>query len=165
MDIYNSTLGNDIEPTSLTQCGYQRPNDAYCGGWGFRQLNVLHAITYLLSWPMDEALFIVISSPVPWKPYSKSSSMIEIKWSVLGNCGDVFTVSINLDEVNIANVSNTADSYELDTKNLAIGKHDLSVYALECLSVLRLSYQELSPELTGADRKIPQDYVYFSVGS
>lgn len=33
VDIYNSTLGNDMEPTSLTECAYRRPDDRRCGGW------------------------------------------------------------------------------------------------------------------------------------
>ncbi len=166
VDIYNSTLGNDIEPTSLTQCGYERPNNAYCGGWGFRQLNVLHAITYLLSNPMAESLFVVISNPVPWKPYSKSNSMFEIKWTQSGNCNNnQFTVSIDLDELNIANVSSTAESYQLETKDLSIGFHSLSIYSLDCLSALSLSYEYLSPVLSGNNMIIPRDYIEFTVGS
>lgn len=33
VDIYNATLGNDMEPTSLTECAYVRPNNRRCGGW------------------------------------------------------------------------------------------------------------------------------------
>ena len=36
-------LSNDIEPTSLTECGYVRPGDSGCGGWGFYYLNLLAA--------------------------------------------------------------------------------------------------------------------------
>ena len=115
---------------------------------------------------MANSLFIAISNPVPWKPYSKSSRIIEIKWTQLGNCnGNQFTVSIDLDGNNIANVDSAVGSYQLNTTNVVIGEHQLSVYALKCVSVLRLSYQELSPVLSGNDMIIPRDYVQFSIGS
>jgi len=42
-DSYNVSLSNDIEPISLTDCGYVRPHDRSCGGWGFFYLNMLSA--------------------------------------------------------------------------------------------------------------------------
>jgi hypothetical protein len=46
-DSYNVTLSNDIEPTSLTECGHVRQGDAGCGGWGFFYLNLMRATVAL----------------------------------------------------------------------------------------------------------------------
>ena len=32
-DTFNATLTDDIEPTSLTECGDVKPGDTRCGGW------------------------------------------------------------------------------------------------------------------------------------
>merc|ERR1712072_415010 len=47
-DGYNYTYSNDLEPTDLNECGYVRPDDRRCGGWGFYWLNVLRASGQLL---------------------------------------------------------------------------------------------------------------------
>eukprot|EP01083_Nonionella_stella_P037178 101371_1 len=170
-DIYNSTLGNDIEPASLTQCGYIRPNDAYCGGWGFRQLNILHSITYLLSSAAQscKSLFLVISNPVPWKHHSKAldGNVIEVKWVELGQCNDnnQFMVMIILDTINIYNVSNMVESYQLNTADLSIGTHIIQIIASQCYSVLDLSYECLSPILSGNDMISTNDAVQFTIQS
>ena len=39
-DEYNSSLSDDIEPTSLTECADIRPGDSVCSGWGFLFLNL-----------------------------------------------------------------------------------------------------------------------------
>lgn len=36
-------MTDDIEPTSLTECGDVKLNDTRCGGWGFTSLNYLRA--------------------------------------------------------------------------------------------------------------------------
>ena len=43
-DTYNNSLTDDIEPTSLTECGDVKANDTSCGGWGCTALNVLRAL-------------------------------------------------------------------------------------------------------------------------
>ncbi|EDQ86421.1 uncharacterized protein MONBRDRAFT_28297 [Monosiga brevicollis MX1] len=84
VDIYNSTLGNDMEPTDLVQCAYQRPDDLHCGGWlwlknrappqqradigcwvrGYRSLNMLRGATALMSDP-EVALNVMFTVQAP----------------------------------------------------------------------------------------------------
>eukprot|EP00045_Choanoeca_perplexa_P012012 m.129474 g.129474 ORF g.129474 m.129474 type:complete len:574 (-) comp15850_c0_seq6:226-1947(-) len=61
-DIYNTSLGNDMEPLSLTECGYPRPGTV-CGGWGYRYLNLLKAGIMRLGGDDTSSTLMAIASP------------------------------------------------------------------------------------------------------
>ena len=149
VDIYNSTLGNDMEPTSLTACGYQRPNNAYCGGWGFRYVNILQAILYTMDTQLqlqlqsnmdgdinnssDNSMFLVISQPVPWLSYSLNgtldgktkgsaddSELLNVGWVTLGYCEYLSKFSVWVDGIFVNYVSKNVSQYQVNLAQMNI---------------------------------------------
>eukprot|EP01083_Nonionella_stella_P033939 92849_1 len=160
LDIYNSTLGQDIEPTSLTQCGYYRPYNAYCGGWGFRRLNILKAIIYNVN-INPNSYFMIIQNPVPWTTYSKSynHATLNVSWVVLGKCNDN-TFDIYVDQ-NKINTVKDKEYYNMDTSTLNNGYHSVGIVAVNCQTQLLLADNKLSNILNPPI--VPTDAVSFLV--
>lgn len=70
-----------MEPTSLQACGYKRPGVA-CGGYGFRQLNLLRAMG---DWVKDPAAlagstFLFITSPAVG---TTANASLSVSWSAI----------------------------------------------------------------------------------
>lgn len=82
VDIYSSELGNDMEPTDLRACGYARPGVA-CGGYGWRQYNLLR---FLTAWTMDasvaanENVIFITSPPAGFAINGSSNWTVSTEW-------------------------------------------------------------------------------------
>jgi hypothetical protein len=138
VDIYNSTLGNDMEPTSLTACGYTRPGNAYCGGWGFRFANMIAALSRLIN-GNESTLLVVVQEPVPWKsiPMSDATTVSVV---LLGSCAGINRLLIRVDDGSVVrqsfpvpsmtNLSLRILNLTVSTLGLASGSHDLVVETL-----------------------------------
>jgi hypothetical protein len=97
VDIYNATFGNDMEPTSLTACGLvARPDNAYCGGWGFRFVNILRGLRHILDSSTSSSLLVVIQRPVPWLPMSRGDDLV-VMFVTLGQCQGLSHFSLWID--------------------------------------------------------------------
>jgi hypothetical protein len=141
VDIYNATFGNDMEPTSLSACGLvSRPDNAYCGGWGFRYLNILRGLRHILDADMriveQQSLLVVVKHPVPWLAVSRGEDLV-VTFVTLGRCQNLgyFTILVDnstspisvpaksMDDVQYAH---TVSSSVLQA--LAPGWHELHVF-------------------------------------
>lgn len=100
-DEYNSSMSDDIEPTSLTECAGIRPGDSVCSGWGFKFLNLQRAFVSLLSgYYPDRAdqttqipSLLTIAVPTNRELVSIASGRsVYVEWAVLGALADSFHV-------------------------------------------------------------------------
>ena len=166
VDIYNATFGNDMEPTSMTACGLAaRPNNAYCGGWGFRYINILRGIRHILNHDgrqNSESLLVVIQTPVPWKGAISASNPLPVTFVTLGHCTNLasFHLWFGLEQKETAAVVNATSTgegkYSADIPSSIIsqqgsGWHALHVAARKsngdaCRASVHLAYDELSVE-------------------
>jgi hypothetical protein len=86
-DSYNVSLSNDMEPTSLTECGHVRKGDRACGGWGFTYLNLLRATVEIFNNPDSGSSVIALQEPQPY-------DVVGLRDVLCGQGGD--TVSMRL---------------------------------------------------------------------
>lgn len=89
VDIYSAELGNDMEPTDLRSCGYRRPGVA-CGGYGWRQLNLLR---FVAAWAREQAVaanetvLAVSSPPVGFALNGSASLSLGVLWARFDEAG------------------------------------------------------------------------------
>jgi len=90
VDIFSSELGNDMEPTDLRTCGYRRWGVA-CGGYGWRQLNLLR---WGARWAADpagaagnETMLFVTWPPVGWAVNSSATVELRVLWALFDDAG------------------------------------------------------------------------------
>eukprot|EP00730_Choanoeca_flexa_P002907 TRINITY_DN11224_c0_g1_i3.p1 TRINITY_DN11224_c0_g1~~TRINITY_DN11224_c0_g1_i3.p1 ORF type:complete len:572 (+),score=75.70 TRINITY_DN11224_c0_g1_i3:2-1717(+) len=88
-DIYNTSLGNDMEPLSLTECGYPRPNTT-CGGWGYRYLNFLRGAVMRISSQDTASSIFTVASP---RYGATVARQMQVEYEVLGPQPDEVVVS------------------------------------------------------------------------
>ena len=102
-DEYNSTMSDDIEPTSLTECAGIRPGDSVCSGWGFKFLNLQRAFVSLLSGDYPDRAdqtaqaptLLTIATPTNRELVSIAAGRpVYVEWAVLGALADSFHVSL-----------------------------------------------------------------------
>ena len=91
-DIYNVTYGNDMEPVSMTECGYRG-----CGGWGYYYLNLLQATTTLLhqSNGRGSVDWSIVGVGRPAVDEIVTGNKMEVMWNVIGKPGDKIEIFID----------------------------------------------------------------------
>jgi len=135
-DSYNVSLSNDIEPTSLTDCGYARPNDRPCGGWGFRPLNLLSAMMTQLRSPSDSTNLITLVSPLPLSTYSQQSPVV-VQWATYGSVGSGFSVAV--DGQVVARAPQSPVSFIPSDHGISAGSHVVTVTCSDCTTTRGVS--------------------------
>jgi hypothetical protein len=116
LDEYSDELSDDIEPVSLTSCGYRNNY----GDWGFYYLNLTHALMDIFRGVRKESTLLSVDYMVI------SKSEINLHWSVAGVAPKDFTVAIDgkaiLKEI-------TETSCKVSVNGLKLGKHTITVIA------------------------------------
>ena len=136
-DTYNNSLTDDIEPTSLTECGDVKANDTRCGGWGFTALNFLRAAIWAgLRDPTAgadaEPCVLAIVTPDDESRFAAGTDQIEITWRTLAPVGDAVKFAVQIDGAQAecaVRRGSDASSCTVDTSHLESGEHVLAVSA------------------------------------
>eukprot|EP00041_Stephanoeca_diplocostata_P025064 m.648631 g.648631 ORF g.648631 m.648631 type:complete len:238 (-) comp22662_c0_seq9:722-1435(-) len=106
VDSYNLSLTNDMEPVSLTECGYTRPGDQgqlpRCDtGWGMFPVNLLRASLGALRGEVQNSVLRILT-PEPGAVANTSTMVVE--WTIIGTGSDgLFTVEV--DGIPVGNTS------------------------------------------------------------
>ena len=100
-DEFNSSLSDDIEPTSLTECADIRPGDSVCSGWGFLFLNLQRAFVAMLGGSYPDAppgssmapSLLTIATPTN-REVVDVTKKISVSWVLLGTAAESFTIEL-----------------------------------------------------------------------
>jgi hypothetical protein len=154
----NATLSDDIEPTSLTECGDVKHGDT-CGGWGFSALNYLRAAIWAGLRNYSDSVnghedshpcVLAILQPDDESKFAAGTARINVKWRTLAASAET-NFSTHVDGVrHHCNVSrgNDESSCEVDVSHLQSGEHVLTVTAAQGawtrLDVSRDNFQPFS---------------------
>ena len=141
VDSYNVSLTNDMEPISLSECAYVRPGDKgrlpICdSGWGFFSLNLLKASLATFR-GVKKSTVIRILSPMARAPVLDAEK-VNVTWTTIGDGANgpfLILVDGNPNEL----VKDASKSALLNLKDIAPGKHTLSVVALDGWTRFQLS--------------------------
>eukprot|EP01088_Endostelium_zonatum_P009712 TRINITY_DN23018_c0_g1_i1.p1 TRINITY_DN23018_c0_g1~~TRINITY_DN23018_c0_g1_i1.p1 ORF type:complete len:591 (-),score=112.18 TRINITY_DN23018_c0_g1_i1:2-1774(-) len=152
-DIYNITLGNDLEPVSMSECGYRG-----CGGYGYYYLNLLQATTTLLhqSNGRGDVDWAVLGVGKPTLGQNVSGSEMEVMWNVIGKLGD--KIEIYVDKKLVKTVEDFAESGSVmvSLKGLAVGaKHVLEFFMYGTRTPFDLPYTKLGEGYHRKNMKSP----------
>jgi hypothetical protein len=105
-DEYNSSMSDDIEPTSLTECAGIRSGDSVCSGWGHLFLNLQRAFVAMLSGdypaPRGDAAaaagvsptLLTIAAPTNRQLVNVATRTIFVEWVLLGATPSSFHISL-----------------------------------------------------------------------
>ena len=99
-DEYNSSMSDDGEPTSLTECAYVRTSDSVCSGWGLLFLNLQRALAALLGGSYadpgagDDSTPNLLTIAWPTNRQPVHVGPIRITWALLGTTPGSFSVSL-----------------------------------------------------------------------
>lgn len=140
-DSYNVSLSNDLEPTSLTDCGVARPNDRGCVGWGFAPLNMLSAMLYLVGNPAAKSTVMALQAPLRGASYG-SGTPLAIEWVVVGTPASTFEVFLDGNAV-ISSVSSTSATLDLAKLGVTSGTHTVTVRCVGCTTLFPISQTAL----------------------
>jgi hypothetical protein len=159
-DTYNSTLSDDIEPTSLTECGDIKPGDERCGGWGFTPLNYLrasiwaglrHAAQSNESNTTQHPCVLAIVSPDDESQFLSSSGPIEVTWRTLTPIAPRVKFTVQLDGVDqrcvVHHREDTSSCLLNFSRPIPPGKHLLSVAAEGAWTLLDVSRDRFDAQL------------------
>ena len=140
VDSYNSSLTNDMEPISLSECAYVRPGDKgqlpVCNtGWGYFPLNLLKASLSVFRGVVDRVSVLRIMEPLEGAiidvPRKGKTTSFNITWAMIGSGMDgPFDVYLNntVVKTNIMNVrSTTVNTMKLEEKGLILKPGSLNV--------------------------------------
>ena len=144
VDSYNASLTNDMEPISLTECGYVRPGDAgqmpVCNtGWGFFPYNLLAAsVATYRGQPQSTVLRVL--APAEGAAVA-APSVLNVSWAAIGaGAGGAFDVLV--DGARAARVpagGPHAVAVDLGALKLAPGAHRVDVVAADGWHRFKLS--------------------------
>eukprot|EP00040_Diaphanoeca_grandis_P041262 m.262693 g.262693 ORF g.262693 m.262693 type:complete len:1058 (-) comp46733_c0_seq1:105-3278(-) len=133
VDSYNVTFTNDMEPISMTECGYVHKDDASqtprCdSGWGFRPLNVLKSSVHIYAQSLipstpTEQLASLVRILSPHQPGVKVGELMQLEWTVLG---PAYPTDILLDGKIIKSVAAGLMSTVIDLRNRSSGSESVS---------------------------------------
>ena len=150
VDSYNTSLTNDMEPISLSECAYVRPGDKgqkpVCNtGWGFFPLNLLAASLKAYSGAVNTTLIRVMS---PMEGTTWSKPVLTVAWAAIGT-GSGGSFEVLIDGKEVASVK-TNKSVSLDLKALEIkpGAHRITVIAKDGWTRYELSNAHVDDMLT-----------------
>eukprot|EP00698_Gefionella_okellyi_P022250 TRINITY_DN7349_c0_g1_i1.p1 TRINITY_DN7349_c0_g1~~TRINITY_DN7349_c0_g1_i1.p1 ORF type:complete len:577 (-),score=127.90 TRINITY_DN7349_c0_g1_i1:63-1769(-) len=146
VDSYNASLSNDIEPTSLTACAYQRPGDRGCGGWGYYYLNLHRAMIDMYHANMVAPLSqTIVTVARPWHGQQVTDSLF-VQWDWVG--AQPSGISILVDGQIHSTVSVTSTTATVSTAGLLPGRHVVTVVAQNTQSWYELSLTQLDEKWT-----------------
>ena len=141
-DAYNISLTNDLEPTSLAECGgYQHADDAgqlpVCDtGWGFFNLNLLSSLLAVFRQslrpePNPTTVLRISEPPAPptvvSRPPLVRESTLRVEWASVGP-ETSFQVVIDKDVLPTTVVNGS--SVQLDLSAVSDGSHTVTVTAV-----------------------------------
>ncbi len=130
VDTYTAALSNDIEPTSLSGCGY-----ASCGGWGFYYLNLTRALIHLYHQPHPQTTVLAVAAPL--RGQVVCGPTLHVSWATAGAPVRRFTLLL---DGHVVTSGLAASSYTLSLAGVANGAHVLTVEANGAVSALVPSY-------------------------
>jgi hypothetical protein len=129
VDTYTENLSDDIEPTSLTDCGY-----VSCGGWGFYYLNLTRALVHMYHEVHPQSTLLAVSNPL--RGASVCGPTLQVSWTTAGAQPSGFDVLV--DGHAVASGLHVSP-YTLSLKGLAPGAHTLTVRAVGATTRYSLS--------------------------
>jgi hypothetical protein len=115
-----------MEPTSLTECGYPRPDDRACGGYGFWYLNAVRASLELYHAASKQTL-LAMSAPLNNQSVAAPGPMT-VSWTSIGAAASQF--QLLLDGEVVATLQGV-HAYSLELPALSAGVHTVTVRALD----------------------------------
>jgi hypothetical protein len=138
VDIYNSTLGNDMEPTSLTQCAYRRPNDSpYCGQ-GYFYTNLLAASISLLAGNPSQSTLLTVASPVNHSTVALASALDVVYFfsgpaptQVAVHCGQQLLATATASPIHVPSLAPCAPSADGVVQLLVVALGVDTIFALQ----------------------------------
>lgn len=142
VDTYTESLSDDIEPTSLTDCGY-----VSCGGWGFYYLNLTRALIGLYRHPNPQSTVLAVGSPLQGS--AVCGNTLGVDWTALGAKPKGYEVRVDGRTV----ARNLLHSpYTLSLAHLRPGAHVLTVVATGAATRYPLSRTSFGPLMS---RSVP----------
>ena len=120
VDTYTEPLSDDIEPTSLADCGY-----VSCGGWGFYYLNLTRALVHMYHEAQPRSTLLAVGSPL--QGASVCGPSLQVNWTTVGAPASGF--DLLLDGRTVAS-GLRASPYTLHLRGLRAGAHTLTVRAV-----------------------------------
>eukprot|EP00041_Stephanoeca_diplocostata_P025063 m.648553 g.648553 ORF g.648553 m.648553 type:complete len:623 (-) comp22662_c0_seq3:166-2034(-) len=129
VDSYNLSLTNDMEPVSLTECGYTRPGDQgqlpRCDtGWGMFPVNLLRASLGALR---GEAQNSVLRILTPEHGAVATTSTMVVEWTIIGTGSDGLFI-VKVDGIAVGNTSGQHRmTVDLDAVHIRPGAHNITV--------------------------------------
>ena len=133
MDCYNVHFNNDIEPTSLTDCGCRG-----CGGWGFYYYNLTRAFLELYHKHDPKTTLVVFGRP--GRDAVEKGSQMKVRWACAGKAPSSFTLRLD-GHVIAHNLPADTRSFHLNLRGLKPGRHALTLLANGARSDFKLSYR------------------------
>ena len=119
VDTYTEALSDDIEPTSVGDCGY-----ASCGGWGFYYLDLTRALVAMYHESHPRSTLLAVGSPL--RDADVCGASLPVSWTTVG--APPQGVELELDgHVRARGVRGSADTLAL--RGLSRGPHTLTVVA------------------------------------
>eukprot|EP00054_Salpingoeca_dolichothecata_P005104 m.33155 g.33155 ORF g.33155 m.33155 type:complete len:511 (-) comp15155_c0_seq1:25-1557(-) len=160
VDSYNATLSNDMEPVSLTECGYRRPNDRTCGGWGFQPLNLIRATLALMFQAVSGQNILTIHTPVTLDTFSEK--VISVSWVLFDQASTSVLYDLSVDGTHLASVSNVNSTLLHLPSALSSGLHTLTVKATSLVTSFNLSFVHTDALYPAAHTSPPEASVVFN---
>lgn len=143
VDIFNATLGNDMEPTSYTECAYQRPNNRRCGGWGFRYLNLIRALRFIYTGIDTKSTILTVAQPLN-HTFFPLNSMISVTWASVG--AGPCKASIYVDDHFVGSYGPNITMAKVSTASFSPGPHSIKVVMPVCTTHFPLSLFNVDAE-------------------
>lgn len=137
VDTYTEQLSDDIEPTSLADCGY-----ASCGGWGFYYLNLTAALIRMYHQARPQSTLLAIGNPL--QDASVCGRQLDVYWDTAGALPSGYDILLDGHTV-AAHLSRS--TYALPLTRLSRGPHTLTVQALHASSRYSISRTRFDPVL------------------
>ena len=138
VDTYTEALSDDIEPTSVGDCGY-----ASCGGWGFFYLDLTRALVSMYHETKPRSTLLAVGGPLSGA--TACGATLPVFWTTVG--AQPRGVELKLDGRTVASgVHGT--SYRLSLAGLRRGPHTLTVLAKGSTTRYVLSRSVFGPVLS-----------------
>ncbi|EGD81265.1 hypothetical protein PTSG_11301 [Salpingoeca rosetta] len=166
VDIYNATLGNDMEPTSYTECAYRRPNNRRCGGWGFRYLNLLRALIALYTHADTTSTVLAVARPLNHTVVNSTlGGTLPVEWAQVSGVGvdaSGCVAKVTLDGALVGMFPATTTKAYVPLGGLPPGEHTLTVTLPECTTRYPLGVLTVDVEDTRPFEAVPRVDIVFT---
>lgn len=139
-DSYNVELSTDMEPTSLTACGYRG-----CGGWGMYYLNLTRAMVAMYRQDTPEDTVLAVASPLQGQTVTGAN--MQVSWSAIGAPALSYTILLD-GQPAAQGIHGT--TYTVSLAGVANGLHTLTLIAEGALTHYALAYDREDDRLAEA---------------